>query len=170
MAELWWDVSFACTRPSSDQAQSEQCQNKQDTDPREPKVTMWVHSLITPGRILLVSNVTLVDEMIWIHSRDKLLPAGIARYMTHSSVAESRAKRRDRCCRFLERSVAEEKGADGRETSMLERIYNDIYFYCQMRMVRQTVAGYSTATKSVHAVLPCQGCSAFILVREHYMM
>src|SRR5260370_25140547 len=43
--------------------------------------------------------------MAGIHS---FLP-GIARCMTHLSVAESRRRRRDKCSEFLESSVAEKK-------------------------------------------------------------
>jgi len=55
--------------------QSEQHQDEQYTDPIAPRGTTWRRSLIAPWRILLVDNFTLMNELIWKHSCEILLPA-----------------------------------------------------------------------------------------------
>ena len=75
--------------------------------------------MLTPGSMLLIGNVTLTNDMIWIHSQ--LHSFLTARCMTHLSVAESRRRRRDKCSEFLERNVAEKKVADGTTIEKYER-------------------------------------------------
>src|SRR5260221_7257100 len=64
---------------------------------------VWRYLSLAPERKILIGNSTLTNDRIWKHS---WLPSFfIARCTTYLSVAEFRMKRRDRYCRFLERSV-----------------------------------------------------------------
>src|SRR3989442_8059381 len=103
-------VACARARPSSQQMQSEERQHQLDTEPILSKVTVWRNSSFAHVGKMLLGNITLTNEIIWTHGW--LHSFCTSRYLTHLSVAESRARRRDRCRWFLERYVARTRRQD----------------------------------------------------------
>ena len=53
--------------------QPEQCQDKQHADPVAPREPAWRRSLVAFRHMLNIGNVTLLQDMIWIHSCETLL-------------------------------------------------------------------------------------------------
>ena len=53
--------------------QSEQRQDKQHTEPIVPREPAWRRSLVAFRHMLNIGNITLLQDMIWIHSCETLL-------------------------------------------------------------------------------------------------
>ncbi len=90
--------------------QPEQCQDKQRTDPVAPRKAAWCGSLVTFRYMLNIGNVTLLQEMIWIHNCETLLldwVYSVRNTFECSGISEKKARQvlrilKEKCCRSNE--------------------------------------------------------------------
>ena len=90
--------------------QPEQCQDKQRTDPVAPRKAAWRRSLVTFRYMLNIGNVTLLQDMIGIHSCETLLldwVYSVRNTLECNAIAEKKERQvlrvlKEKCCRSNE--------------------------------------------------------------------
>ncbi len=87
--------------------QSEQCQDKRYADPVVPREPAWRRSLIAFRHMLNIGNITLLQDLIWIHSCETLLldrVYWVRNTLECSGIPEKKVRQvlrvlREKCCR-----------------------------------------------------------------------
>src|SRR6266487_4807186 len=106
--------------------QPEQCQDKQRTDPVAPRKAAWCGSLDAFMYMLNIGNVTLLQEMIWIHSCETLLLErvySVRNTLECSGILEKKERQvlrvlSEQCCRSNEIRVRGRRGRNRMGMSM----------------------------------------------------
>jgi len=90
--------------------QSEQRQDKQYADPVAPRVSAWGRSMVALRHMLNIGNVTLLQDMIWIHSCETLLldrVYSVRNTLECSAIPEKKERQvlqilKEKCCKSNE--------------------------------------------------------------------